>query len=805
MSLQVWLPLNNHINNQGLNTIRFKSSNVSYTQGKLGYCASGTIQGTAAELNSTDGFCCSFWWNIANGDSYNIKFPITNTGIDDIFNMAKMDYTSNYAIKLHCNNNKPQMIWIYDTRSTSGVWELGTWNHYVINVNNGDFGVQVKVFVNGALKHQYNSADYNFTLRPGTISISGTAKMNDFRLYDHPLCLKEIDELSRGLMLHYPLRDSTLQSTTNYLLYPTPGSRVSAGWDSSLHPNAINVSGFTAGYNSGVDSPTIGYHAYWNVIDDVPTMVFPNLNSAYNYKGRWLGISSWGTVNLAQAIGKGNKYTISFEAKSDIKGKTVQFGLYYRKNGATSNNFHDGQHQQSLTTTWKKYSYTWTLGQDGDSSNVGAVYMYGHYGIEGTAYVRNIQLEINDHATDYVSGSREASKVYDCSGFGHHGRVVGAVSMMPDSSRNKYSAYITDGRSNYIASDTMIFPKDSITMSCWVKGSNAGYSNYHIPLSFGSANYEFSLEGTTGKFRAGYVISGTRQCVTTNGTTIDGKWHMITSTFDGTTIRRYVDGIPLTSTAAAGTLSGGTGNLLVGNYNGTTYGNSKLYTSDVRIYATALDELQIKELYLNGATVDNGGNVYAYEFTEEGDNSVFKEGVVDFENFIEYNINKIMRYDGDLWVQILHHNNRAGTKYFTPSNAANHTEEDLYSRLYLTEQLRGADGAFEFLVLQPDDDAGTVYRWIQTNNPNNTTSVTGFKNISNMSGGLVKCSGNTHWAISTSTGNWWNAVGCWTAYNGGIPGFGKKTIKGSLDVYVKLDKRTSFLIDSIETQNYYEF
>jgi len=44
-----------------------------------------------------------------------------------------------------------------------------------------------------------------------------------------------------------------------------------------------------------------------------------------------------------------------------------------------------------------------------------------------------------------------------------------------------------------------------------------------------------------------------------------------------------------------------------------------------------------------------------------------------------------MRYDGDLWVQILHHNNRAGTKYFTPSNAANHTEEDLYSRLYLTE------------------------------------------------------------------------------------------------------------------------
>ena len=608
MSLQVWLPLNGHINNQGLNPARFSGSSVTYSEGKLGYCASGTVQGTAASLSSTDGFCCSFWWRISNGDSYNINFPITNTGIDDVFNMAKMDYTSNYAIKLHCNNNKPQMIWVYDTRSTSGVWELDVWNHYIINVFNGDFGVQVRVYVNGALKHSYNSADYNFTLRPGTINISGTAKINDFRLYDHPLCIREIDEINRGLMLHYPLRD-----------------------------NAIT------------------------------------------------------------------------------------------------------------------------------------------------------------------------SKVYDCSGFGHHGNVVGSVSTALASGRNKYSTYITDGRTNYISSNNMIFPKDCVTMNCWVKGTSTGYSNYHIPLSFNSSNYEFSLEGATGKFRAGFVVSGTRQCVTTSGTTIDGKWHMITATFDGTTIRRYVDGKPQASTAASGSLVGGTGKLLVGNYNGTTYGNNQLYTSDVRIYATALNEEQIKELYRTGATVDSGGNTYAYEFIEGEENSVFKDGIVDFNNFIEYNINKLMRYDGELWVQILHHNNKSGTKYFTSSNASHNDDEDAYSRLGLLEQLRNADGKFEFLALQPDDEPGVEYRWIQSNNPNDTTTVTDFKNISNMSGGLVKCSGNTLWAISPTTSNWWNAVGCWTKYNGGIPGFGKKVITGSLDVYVKLDKRTSFLEDSIETHNYYEF
>ena len=74
-----------------------------------------------------------------------------------------------------------------------------------------------------------------------------------------------------------------------------------------------------------------------------------------------------------------------------------------------------------------------------------------------------------------------------------------------------------------------------------------------------------------------------------------------------------------------------------------------------------------------------------------------------------------------------------------------------------------------------------------------------------MSGALVKCSGNTHWAISNSTGNWWNAVGCYTAYNGGIPGFGKVVPTGTLDVYVKVSKRSSILADAIEAYNLYEF
>ena len=160
-------------------------------------------------------------------------------------------------------------------------------------------------------------------------------------------------------------------------------------------------------------------------------------------------------------------------------------------------------------------------------------------------------------------------------------------------------------------------------------------------------------------------------------------------------------------------------------------------------------------------------------------------GGVVYSSPLTYEMELKTLSDGSTWARILHHNNKSGTYFFTKDNADNIQTENLYSRMNLLENFRNKDGGFEFLVLQPEF-GDKKYRWKQSNNPTNTTTCTDYVNIENGEGGLVSnpC---TLCAVSTSGNNWWCAVGSWNSFNSGVPGFGKCTVKESLDFYVRID------------------
>lgn len=655
MSLLVWLPLTKDIKNYGLSDINFKTNGATlatnegkigpchYLNGKTISCSNFTLLETATEFSA----CC--WvkftsFPTAGNNAYCICLNNTSTSnykfILGVFSASDSDGTT-ASFRLN----------ILSKSSISGL-KLNKWYHLAVCIS----GTTGYMYIDGELKKTVtgltSTAATNLVIGGRSTNAAGTtftgvsasAYYNDIRIYNHCLSQKEIKTISKGLIAHYPLRDQYAEPTKNILLYPTPVGSYAPAWDTSLHPSAIQVSNWSTGYNSGVSTPAVGYHGHWQLIDNIPTIVFPELNTQFSKAHRWLGVSSLANAsnNLTSLIGAGNTYTISFEAKSSVPGMTVQTGMYYKLTSTSGKGFQDGKTNFIVDTTWKRYTVTKTLSTTADSSSPGQLYFYGHFGsVEGISYIRNIQLEVKNHATPYTLNERSSGYVSDCSGNEYNLNFVNN-SFLPfvnDSSRNRYCIEIANGATNYLSCNSAFFPYDAVTINCWFKTSSsiAGAGNYHIPFASANGHYEISIEGTSGKLRGGFYVNGVRQCITTSGDNIcDGQWHMLTLTYDGTVIRRYLDGQEITgsSTTITGTLSGGNKLLTIGHYGtDSTYGNKNSFMSDVRLYATALTGEEIEQLYNSAAQIDNSQNLYAYEFYELDTSSINKNGVVKTGSF----------------------------------------------------------------------------------------------------------------------------------------------------------------------------
>ncbi len=150
--------------------------------------------------------------------------------------------------------------------------------------------------------------------------------------------------------------------------------------------------------------------------------------------------------------------------------------------------------------------------------------------------------------------------------------------------------------------------------------------------------------------------------------------------------------------------------------------------------------------------------------------------------------------DEPVWLRILHHNAPA-TNLFTQANCKDNDDENLFSKLKVlfdNDNFRRADGNYEFMAKErlEANSAEQVYRWTQTSNPTAST-CTGYNLISqtnNPGRNFGLSFGPTGNCIFSNKNAWWCAVGCWTAYQGGIPGFNNVVKTGYMDLYVRADK-----------------
>lgn len=186
------------------------------------------------------------------------------------------------------------------------------------------------------------------------------------------------------------------------------------------------------------------------------------------------------------------------------------------------------------------------------------------------------------------------------------------------------AALINNGGDFGSANSTKYFDKatdfgvdgGNVSMNFWFKmqteiGSGV-YSLYYLDMTPSNTRYrvEYDYNGGTRRitwYRATPGNGGTDKNVSYTVTLGTANWHMITYTYDGTTLLGYVDGVQQATIAASGSGSIGLSDIFtVGAYTGGG-GYTSGYVDEGGVWSRALTGAEITSLY-------NGGAGFQYPF-----------------------------------------------------------------------------------------------------------------------------------------------------------------------------------------------
>lgn len=641
MSLIHWWPLNGNLKDYGI-----KNSSVT-THGTPTYSNSGKI-GKAPTMGSsfyfdspcviaTNKMSLAFWVYPNNVSQWRDIFSIgTNLGRIELTN------TSTYVYYWYQTNNGG-----YNLADSQSIFTLGNqqWYHITMTID----GINVKFYVNGILQKTItqrnqlsNVIDDNLITwgRRGVTDTGGFGGMlNDIRIYDHALSVKEIKEISKGLVLHYTFEDAYAEGTTNLLNSSYPSSTPST-------------------YNSSFQTLTETY--YGNPV--IRCTGTSSTNSGFRY-----GVS----VNLAS-------------------GESVTFSLYLRYNGSKTNfsSYHagsaDGSYRDPLVSrvlssggtgqsTWVKETVTiydenrqkvlnWdnvVVGKwyfvETNLTNIfsSQITISNYYFLggsnAGTWDIACPQLEKKDHATPYVNGTRQPGLIYDSSGYGRNATPVNNPQILEDSGCGVHCVNLTNATNgyfdlgtatfNFVTSGTVCFwakyTDSSYKMILGANDSGAKYLAANTPNGSSSSGNWYGMVSTSNCYCDGEVYAKPK---------IDSQWHFYC--FTGINFSNW-------------------GEL---KYFLCIYANNPNnsfqfhgYLADFKIYSTVLSASDILAEYNRKASIDRDGNLYTGEFVEENDRiniaktdvveaSVFEEGTSLVKMTDKYVELEYIQSDGNQWM-----------------------------------------------------------------------------------------------------------------------------------------------------------
>ena len=619
MSLQVWLPLNGDLHNQGLSNITAINNGATVdNSGKIGKCYS---------FDGNDDFIsisCSDLYNTFSGGSQPFSIAFWVYHADTTRAIIFGDYGLSGAIGFNVElmtSHQVRFYWNgtpdkhFNVNASVGI---NTWTHIIITYDGNEIciyknGVQQSDKYSGTLEAKsktsgmfYLGRDY----RTGTTALNG--KINDFRIYDHCLSPRECKQVSTALVLHYPLnrggfgKDNICKNRDVYLTGSDNGAYSTRSYDNEAHIGKIQVTDTNHKWNAwkfgatDLDATcvelTTGVNTYTMSVDIKVT----------NY--------TTGTIICMFDFRTGN--TVPKKAKAVLTKEQCD-GSWHRISA-------------TLTTNDEKTSQClWQIGSDGTV-----------HGSQTTIEYKNWKLERGDIATPWVPNPADDlysqmgldnNIEYDVSGYNHNGTKHG-ITYDSDTPRYQTCA-VLDGTS-YIKIDTnewMVQGAQALTWSIWAYSDDWSTETDGGRLVSCTESGGFNIEGgASGYLRVPFYVfkdseGSSKGYVYYNSSiqlaSLAPGWHLFTTTYSTEAIKTYVDGV------------------LTHSYSYTSYGigfnkNARLFLgceantanpggayfagklSDFRLYYTCLSPQNISDLYAVGASLSNTGVLFSNEVSE---------------------------------------------------------------------------------------------------------------------------------------------------------------------------------------------
>lgn len=615
--LCLWLPFTDGTTkNYGLTNMDVVDYGTSvYDQGKLGKCRSfvgnGYLQlSNAFGIESGKDFSCCYW----------IK-EISN----NILSKFRVVYQCGNLIIGHYGNKFDIYSITGNTLDLTYVCDTTEWVHCCMTYQSSNN--TVTIYINGVKCS--TSQPKNLTGLSGTTALIGKRSsetylfegyLNDFRIYNTCLSPRQVKKISEGLVCHYPLGEVDGKIGGRNLIKNGKGN-VKAGFFKNFPTVTDEYGEFT-------------------------------LKSKKTYKGIILD----GFVYECRDYPVGEKYTWSYDIMytawnfptGSNRGELWMGQRYVNApSGETATGAWRGVTQHNLPVVgqngcelnkWYHVKQTVTIPQQA-SSNVGQQGIISFYNSNAnveasfTARLKNVKLEKSSTATPWTPAPEDDASfydnvIYDTSGYCNNGSVTDSTCPTWSSDTPRYKgSYAFNGNKQYVncGTSTMIEGQEEITINCWAYMDD--WTKFNARLFSCTEGGGYNTEGVNNSIKFAlniYITSDKSKYDYTS--TIGGYpgiklsdmasgWHMITCVYKasvGDAI--YLDGklYEKKTYTSYGIHFNKYSYLFLGGESAgvnciAPYFNGKL--SDFRIYATALSDSDILELYQSSASVDNNGNL----------------------------------------------------------------------------------------------------------------------------------------------------------------------------------------------------